>query len=192
LIVDNSFLSTEESDYIQNLFLGVPKSGMPPMPWVFAPSSNLETEGGRATTDSNVYEHPMFVAPLDPGHPYRNEVIRIFEKFLAKHQISYTSILRIKANWVPAAPLTSKGRYQMPHIDDDREHKVFLYYVNDADGDTIMFNELYQGFGPEEFTIRDRITPQKGKAIVFNGDNFHAPSAPIMTPYRCVINIDFA
>lgn len=191
MIIDDNFISRDEALAIHDLFLGIPKEGAFPMPWVFAPSSNQETEGGRASIDKNVYEHPMFVAPLDPGHPYRNQVISVFEKFLAKHNLSYTNILRIKANWVPAAPIASKGRYQMPHIDDDREHKVFLYYVNDADGDTIMFNELYKGYGPEEFTIRETVSPAMGKAVVFDGNNFHAPSAPIATPFRCVINIDF-
>jgi hypothetical protein len=84
----------------------------------------------------------------------------------------------------------SAGKYQMPHVDSNEDHMVFLYYINDSDGDTYFFNERY-GEDPKEFTVMQTVTPEAGKAAVFSGDIFHAPSAPIKSNYRAVINIDF-
>lgn len=159
--------------------------------WVFAPASNIADKNGHAVEeDKNLYEHIMFVSPVGPGHPYRIKIIGLFESFLKKHDMWYSDIIRIKLNIVPMAGPESIGKYQMPHVDSDQEHKVFLYYVNDSDGDTYFFNERF-GESPKSFTIQDSITPEAGKAVLFSGDIFHAPSAPVVSPFRCVINIDF-
>ena len=41
-------------------------------------------------------------------------------------------------------PLNLKDRsLDAPHIDADRDHLVILYYVNDSDGDTVIYNEKF-------------------------------------------------
>jgi ectoine hydroxylase-related dioxygenase (phytanoyl-CoA dioxygenase family) len=78
-----------------------------------------------------------------------------------------------------------------PHVDADKDHLVFLYYVNDSDGDTIFFNEKYDGSKIDNLTVMSRVSPESGKAVVFDGRTYHASSSPSIGDYRCVINIDF-
>ena len=188
IIVDKDFGEQQLKDDIRDAALG----WNPVFKWAFAPASNMEDQNGHSVVvGDSVYEHIMFVSLVEPGHPYRRKIVELFESFIRKHNLKYREIIRIKLNIVPMASQDSRGKYQMPHVDSNQEHKVFLYYVNDSDGDTYLFNERFTGVSPDSFTIDQRVSPEAGKAVVFDGDIFHAPSAPLDSPYRLVINIDF-
>lgn len=79
-----------------------------------------------------------------------------------------------------------KCEHNNPHTDSRINHFVVLYYVNDTDGDTFMFDQL-AGDDTSSFTVYKRITPKKGRAIIFNGSRYHASSTPTIAQ-RCVIN----
>jgi hypothetical protein len=82
-----------------------------------------------------------------------------------------------------------------PHIDATYPHLVFLYYVNDSDGDTVLFKketpwETNLEYGEEKFTEIQRITPKQGRCIAFDGSIYHASCSPSITK-RCVINFNY-
>lgn len=81
-----------------------------------------------------------------------------------------------------------------PHTDLTIPHLVCLYYVNDSDGDTIIYNETLDNVLPNEvetaqFTIKHRITPKKGKVVLFDGKYYHSSSNPTIDR-RCIVNFD--
>lgn len=83
-----------------------------------------------------------------------------------------------------------------PHIDSDKPHWVFLYYVNDSDGDTVFFekqnpwNNTNLIYGEENFIEIKRVTPKQGTCIVFDGSTYHASGSPTVNK-RCVINFNY-
>jgi hypothetical protein len=91
-------------------------------------------------------------------------------------------------------PVPSKEKYGSVHVDShmDRPYKVCLYYVNDSDGDTIIFNERSTTTPTSDvmngnLTERLRVNPKKGRMIIFDGDIYHCGSKP-SNDIRCVIN----
>ena len=56
---------------------------------------------------------------------------------------------------------------------------VILYYVNDADGDTVFFDG--------NNNIVKSVTPKKGTAVLFNGHILHAGGIP-KKHSRCIVN----
>ena len=72
--------------------------------------------------------------------------------------------------------------YNNKHIDQDFDHNAMILYLNDSDGDTL----LYDGNN-----IINRSSPQKGKYIIFNGLIDHASTRPVDNTYRFVLNINF-
>ncbi len=81
-----------------------------------------------------------------------------------------------------------------PHTDLTMPHLVCLYYVNDSDGDTIIYNETLDDVLPNEvnktqFTIKQQISPKKGKIVMFDGKYYHSSSSPT-TDRRCIVNFD--
>ena len=61
-------------------------------------------------------------------------------------------------------------------------HMVALYYVNDADGDTFFFDRNRE--------VINRVTPKKGRMVVFDGLTLHASSMP-SKDYRISLNLGY-
>ena len=68
------------------------------------------------------------------------------------------------------------------HIDLPYPHWVCLYYVNDSDGDTILFDDNNNEI--------KRVIPKKGRIVFFDGSIKHCSSSPSKI-HRAVINFDF-
>ena len=81
-----------------------------------------------------------------------------------------------------------------PHIDLPFPHLVCLYYVNDSDGDTIIYKQtsddvLEENVSDTIFEIHQTITPRKGRVVLFDGKYYHSSSNPAFTK-RCIINFN--
>jgi hypothetical protein len=118
-----------------------------------------------------------------------------FENFTGQ-KITHTT--RMKANLL----LNLEGpSLQPPHVDgmikDENGvyscigKKTLLYYVNNADGDTVFYNERFTGEPIAVLTEQMRITPKKGSAIIFDSNQVHSANIPKSKAYRCVINSIF-
>ena len=92
--------------------------------------------------------------------------------------------------------------HHIPHIDiSENGKKIYsaLYYINDSDGDTHFFKEFYDpsikrfinGYSPNIFNLKNKVTPQKGKMILFDSRRYHASSYPENNTERIVLNIVF-
>lgn len=88
------------------------------------------------------------------------------------------------------------GGVHQQHIDNPNPHTVLLYYVNDSDGDTILYKEranpltYLEGDYPSSFNIDICVTPKKGRAVIFDGMQFHSVSSPKNILKRQIININ--
>lgn len=85
----------------------------------------------------------------------------------------------------------------VPHVDGHHsfKFKVAVYYVNDVDGDTVLFKQTTNDTTPEEvkdgkLEIDKTISPKKGRLVIFDGDIYHAVGKP-KTDMRCIINYNF-
>ena len=79
-------------------------------------------------------------------------------------------------------PILNAPLHNNMHMDMSIPHTVALYYVNDSDGDTFFFDKDKQ--------IVDRVTPKKGRVVVFDGLTLHASSMP-SKDYRISMNIGY-
>jgi len=78
-------------------------------------------------------------------------------------------------------PYNTKLDHYAPHVDFPFPHTVVLYYINDADGETVFFDT--QG------KITQRVKPKKGRVLVFDGSLYHGGGIPKLGP-RSVVNFD--
>jgi hypothetical protein len=119
-----------------------------------------------------------FISPL---------VYNIFEAVGYKLQFQ-----RIKANLLwPNANRKNPNSYHRPHADHGRgDANTLIYYVNDSDGDTVIFDKIWTGEDPGQLTVSERIRPKRGSAILFDSVRYHASSSPT-TDVRSVINFIF-
>ena len=122
--------------------------------------------------------------------PYLKPMIYMIEDRIGKHIVR---MHRIKINHQSPIPNFTKDNYNIAHSDDPRKELwSVVYYVNDSDGDTVIFNESYNpDWANKSLTVIERITPKMGRAVMFPSTQFHASSNPINTPSRYVINFTF-
>jgi hypothetical protein len=122
--------------------------------------------------------------------PYLVTVYKVLEEYLKSQSLLLKKFVRCKGNLTtPKYPFSEKS-HNIPHIDQVEEHRVLLYYVNDSDGDTVFFNEKFEK-GLKNLTVFKKISPKKGRVIVFDGNRYHCASNPINSDVRCVINYNF-
>jgi hypothetical protein len=92
--------------------------------------------------------------------------------------LDHTHIIRAKANLM----IREKESIINPkHTDDEQPHQVLIYYVNDSDGETY----IWQDDGSVE-----TIEPKRGRAVVFDGSLLHSSSTPVDHRYRIVLNFN--
>jgi hypothetical protein len=106
-------------------------------------------------------------------------ILNMLQVFVDKFSIEKFETFRIKANLLVSDKKYKKDTYGIPHIDMDENHYVFIYYVNDSDGDTFLF---------ENNKLLKRISPKKGRVLLFNGDLYHAAGHPVKSNKRIVLN----
>ena len=106
------------------------------------------------------------------------------------------SLKRMRINAIPAM---GNNDIRFPHVDYIRPNFWnVIYYFNDTDGDTVIYNERSNSVDQHDFllskdvwTIKQRVSPKKGRAVAFKGDLFHSASCP-KNKSRLVLNINFS
>jgi hypothetical protein len=95
---------------------------------------------------------------------------------------------------IPMAPQYKKEHNGI-HVDLPKEikHIACIYYCNGSDGDTIIYdqtsNDAAAGSVGVALTEHQRVTPQRGRMVFFDGSRYHCSSQPTIN-YRCIINFD--
>ena len=98
--------------------------------------------------------------------------------FTTQNKLSIKNILNARLFLQP--PSLFPGP-QPIHLDSFHSHMVFLYYVNDSDGDTYFYNDSGE--------VIKQVSPKKGRVAWFDGSYYHCGSRP-KTSSRIVLNID--
>jgi len=106
-----------------------------------------------------------------------------------KTGIQVNHLLRLRLGLILKEPIKT---IHPPHIDyPGEEHYTALYYINESDGDTYIYNQV-DGDRLDNFTIKKQIKPKKGKFAIFNGKHFHSSSSPEKYNSRFVLTINFS
>ena len=86
----------------------------------------------------NTFEHFQFAHWFVFNSEISSTYINDFKNVLDNVPINYDLIVRAKANFLPQVQNNS---FNNPHKDivrKDRQHKIGIIYLNDADGDTVI------------------------------------------------------
>lgn len=83
-----------------------------------------------------------------------------------------------------------------PHIDSLEPHMVALLYLNESDGDTILYKERYtNGLSPfrtvDELEVDKRVSPKPNRLVFFDGRIYHSSSTPTNNQLRYALNFNF-
>lgn len=163
--------------------------------------ATVELSSERDTNDINIKDTFQFVkglininhldgsiSHLDPlFDQYAKPILWFMEKSTG---IKVIDIFRVKINLL-LPNNTNENNYSPPHYDDQRDDMVsMVYYINNADGDTFIFNKDGKN-APNNLKISGRSSPKKGNAVIFKSNQWHASSNPIKYSNRFIMNFVF-
>lgn len=130
-----------------------------------------------------------------------NDLVLLVERFAKNNNLEILEIVRMKFNLMINSK-SIKNEINTPHIDwtkkffdsnqndPDIKHFVLLCYINDSDGPTVIYNEKYPIKNFKDLSIKEKINPKAGRAIFFEGDQYHSSSFPTNYSTRMVLNIN--
>jgi hypothetical protein len=124
-----------------------------------------------------------------------NSLNKINKKLLKKY--------RIKINKTIPHIIDIKQEHRLLHIDTVVQHVTIIYYINDADGDTSIFDDKNNKhlsnlkefknndnfLDLNNFELTNSITPKKGRVVIFDGNLWHYGKYPTKGE-RNVVNIN--
>jgi hypothetical protein len=121
--------------------------------------------------------------------PFRKYLEWVINAYLKHHSCTILRVVRAKFNLLPKENYQKELANKSIHRDCTNDLKLdpnskfitILYYVNDSDGDTILFDEQYNEI--------ERFSPIKGNAIVFDSNILHRGSTPVIHKNRIILNI---
>ena len=155
------------------------------------------------------YEHRKLLNPLDydvspnftanirsnPNRHIYEKVVKLIKRGCDEIKFNIEDVKRCYG--AIHATIMKENRKDHIHVNVDIPHLVMLYYVNDSDGDTILYDKTlddipYEVQYPDEYcnlNIAHRIAPKKGRVLFFDGRCYHSPSTPTKS-MRCIITTD--
>lgn len=166
-------------------------------PW-YLNKQNIDNnyDKGSFLYDEKTVDPPQFTHRFYDGNAGRSPnlsivapIITLLEEY--QNEELSNRLLRIKANLLTKHSYESDC-YNIPHIDSVSPPGVsLLYYVNDTDGDTFVFNETHETKGEDKLTLNKRVSPKKGRCLYFDSNYYHASSCPRENETRVIINFLF-
>lgn len=165
-------------------------------PWFFCPYT-IDLTNATDLEKTFVYEQGLnpnqfvhLVVSESKVNSQKIELIRPVLQNLAEKMQKNIYVEKAKFNFLPQA---ISSDYHYPHVDvksDNTDMMSMIYYVNNCDGDTYFFDDVGPKTKPYTNVV-DKVTPKKGKAVIFESKQFHSGSSPIVSEKRIVLNVVF-
>ncbi len=188
----------EIDDLIPQLYQDQIEAEAERLPWFFLPESSRKA--GLVQTSYSGLSHVAFHTdePAAVNAPLTALLLPLLYLYCDRARLPFSRLLRIRLGLFPKSSL--EGPFHNPHVDFYQPHHAAVYYVNDADGDTVLFNETYDQVSQQQsvawthegkFTVARRVSPKKGRIIGFDGKYYHASMHPTRSDSRIAISFSF-
>jgi hypothetical protein len=162
--------------------------------WHYMKDITYDVEKMKALTLSEskpAFSHKFYDRAQGVISPAYGLVLPIVYFACEKVKFRITEIIAVRSFLTIPLP-THINRVDNPHVDREVSHLNVLYYVCDADGDTVFYDKTFRDISPTEVRVQDltvfqTVTPKKGRAVIFDGSRYHASTRPT-TGSRIVVN----
>lgn len=148
----------------------------------------------------DVKESEQFVHTLIMDYKLNSDAYETFKLLTDVLDIAMgqdIDISRMKINLTTRKGEEYRNKISSPHLDNpefvDGRDWIAIYYINDSDGETIIFNQTNEFLtNPTPFTPKMKIQPTAGRMIIFPAKYYHSAGWPVENDYRSVVNINFS
>ena len=143
-------------------------------------NSNSTTEG-----QDNIFQF-IHVIVNEQGYqsPHYEKIKPLLYFFELHTGLKVKGILRMKANLLTQRELSEDTNKLAIHTDvniNEKDCVSFIYYVNDSDGDTVIYDE-------DKVNVIDRCSPKANRCFWFKSNQWHNATPPKDHQTRIIIN----
>jgi hypothetical protein len=165
-------------------------------PWYYGDTAYRDNK------DSSLYGYSFFHMLFSEGEfksPYGSMLEMALLTMLDTAGERIDKLIRLRLGMIT---VTSNTVFHPPHVDFDFPHRTGLFYFNNADGDTVLYNEKFNptsaidGYeyyqqNQNRFTVKNKIAPAANTFVTFDGLHYHQSSTPTSVPRRIVMNVNY-
>ena len=189
MIIQDNFLPIDEFKKLQSFILSNE------FPWFYADKVSLPSGeydfNDDYSKETHGFYHLLFAQDEDSYSMFAKYFEEFFDNLFKKFGYSNKSILRARLGLKMPKINHTKKNYNLPHVDYNYPHDTVIFYLNDSDGNTRMFNEhKLDSYETNEYTVKYEIEPKENRILLFDGLQYHTASNPIDTTRRVVLNIN--
>ena len=167
-------------------------------PWYYQ-SSITNTERNNPPVDKFGFNFSLKRAEEEFGlsDPDIRKTFNVLQEFYLK-QKTVLKKARILRTRLDMTTYSKESVIFEPHVDLDDPHLTSIFYVNDSDGNTVIYNQKWHPsllpklVVDEELTIMEEIEPVGNRLIAFDGYHMHTGHNPSKHSKRILINTNFA
>jgi hypothetical protein len=163
----------------------------PSFPWALTTNAvNGVTDNFDLTSTNTIGMFHTFLYNGEICSPYYNKIDWVFDEF-EKIGLRKDQCMRARAGLFFKHPDHSPHPC---HVDAKLPHTTAVYYVNECDGDLVIYNETYKSHpwtAPLVPTEINKFHPAQGKLVVFDGAHYHSSSYPTKKSMRLAITFNF-
>lgn len=188
MIIQDNFLPQEEFNRLQEFALSHQ------FPWYY--TSHVSLPPGEhnikdpLAKETDGWSHIIF----DREEGCKSFFYDMCDVFFQKlYTLGYTEkhLIRVRMSMKTPKLGHTEDHYNLPHVDYFYSHDTVIFYFNDSDGDTRMFEPFFKTFPePKVFPTVDRISPKANRFVLFDGLQYHTASNPVNYTRRVILNIN--
>lgn len=152
-------------------------------------------------TENKLYQHSLYHSVIVDGQ-YNSPVAALVEMCIAgifeSNGIEFNNKI-LRARFVKQI-VSPTNIIHKPHVDTIETKYTGFMYMNDSDGDSVIYDQTYDVFSGLDsfryykqitesgFTVRESVTPKENRAVLFESPIYHSSSSPSKTSRRVVLN----
>lgn len=163
----------------------------PSFPWFYNENSThsdgkLHYINNSPTHTSFGFTHNFLIDKKSTNSEFTNLVLPLV--FQIKDYLNASEILRVRMDMTLYNP---EKIMHPPHVDSEDNHYSAIYYLNESNGSTVIFNEKMSSNIDNNLTIKETIEPKPNRLVVFDGSYIHTGYSPSNNNCRVLINSNF-
>jgi len=170
-------------------------------PWFFIENVSIDPRDSALITDplaqeTSGFNHVSFDRDWNVESFTYSNLVPFFDKLQSMLGFTHQHLIRARLSMKFQKDNFTSNNYNMPHVDYFYPHESLIFYLNDTDGDTRIFDQWHtysetdRPTIPEKFTTQARVTPKANRLVWIDGLQYHTASNPIQGTKRVIININ--
>ena len=168
----------------------------PEYPWLYLDDVTYDGSTNNPGLVSVIFDHGK---PMSDWYPFIKPAVY---QIADAGGVAIEKLLRIRIGFLLQE--NTQPKPSTPHVDFLYPHYTACYYINNSDGDTVVYNQTLDDVGIEkdhdivkkyvdqtEFTVATTSPPRKGSVCIFDGKHFHSSTNPYKNRRRLVMTVNW-